>query len=415
MLETVVCSKFKGISGNPVHLNNFNVFIGPNAAGKSNFVDALKFIQDVVSQGASKAVNNRFGWDNVLTIGRRKTEKIKAEIFLNLEDIGHTIEVAGDKYKPLNIKYSIVVGHHEGKSYLSAENLEAQYQSESEDNKIGVEAFIRTKNRIRIVDSFLFTKGLMEKGSPMRKSFERFIVPEYLEDKPFIVSESFFLLFAPKILSNIIMNDWRFYDIDVNLPRETCEDKGQEYLLSDGINLAAILDKVISSKKKHVKDRILKNMSLLVPGFEGWKTVQLFDGSISFTVREKGIKKPILPKMISDGTIRLLGILTALLYQPPATSLICIDEPERCLHPQVLQTLIELMRDVSDKVQIVATTHSAELVKWLQPNEVFMVDRINNETNIVHAKDVSMIDTFLEEFSLDELWLGGHLNGGKIF
>ncbi|GAJ18878.1 unnamed protein product, partial [marine sediment metagenome] len=129
---------------------------------------------------------------------------------------------------------------------------------------------------------------------------------------------------------------------------------------------------------------------------------------------EKGMVKALLPEMVSDGTIRLLSMLLALLYQPTKAALICIDEPERYLHPQVLKPIVEIMREVSEKTQLIVTTHSTELVKWLQPSEVLMVDKIDTVTHIVQAQNISMVDKFLEEFSLDELWLGGYLKGGKI-
>jgi len=72
------------------------------------------------------------------------------------------------------------------------------------------------------------------------------------------------------------------------------------------------------------------------------------------------------------------------------------------------------MRDVSKKTQLIVTTHSAELVKWLKPSEVLMVDKINNVTHILRAQDVSMVGEFLKELSLDELWLSGYLKGAKI-
>ena len=72
------------------------------------------------------------------------------------------------------------------------------------------------------------------------------------------------------------------------------------------------------------------------------------------------------------------------------------------------------MREVSERTQLIVTTHSTELVKWLKPSEVLMVDKIDTVTHIVQAQNISMVDKFLEEFSLDELWLGGYLKGGKI-
>jgi predicted ATPase len=162
-----------------------------------------------------------------------------------------------------------------------------------------------------------------------------------------------------------------------------------------------------------VYNRILSLMSILVPKFSKWKPERLVDGSVTFGIYEDGIAKPLLPAMISDGTIRLLSMLVSLLYAPDRSSIICIDEPERYLHPQVFGPLIEIMREVSNKTQLIITTHSPEIVRRLKPSEVLLVDKINNSTHLVNASDTVMIDKFLEEFSLDELWLTGYLKGGK--
>jgi predicted ATPase len=155
-------------------------------------------------------------------------------------------------------------------------------------------------------------------------------------------------------------------------------------------------------------------MSVLIPGFSRWIPARQYDGSLGYKVYEKGMTRALLPEMLSDGTIRLLSMFLALLYQPTKTALICIDEPERYLHPQVLKPLVEIMREVSERTQLIVTTHSTELVKWLQPSEVLMVDKIDAVTHIVQAQNIPMVDKFLEELSLDELWLGGYLKGGKV-
>ncbi len=227
------------------------------------------------------------------------------------------------------------------------------------------------------------------------------------------MQETFFFL-GSFLLSDFI-TEWRFYDLDVKASRRSCLDEGQPVLLGDGRNLAIILDKLRrDSSSRAIRDRILNLMSILIPGFERWRPARQYDGSLGYKIYEKGMVKALLPEMVSDGTIRLLSMLLALLYQPTKAALICIDEPERYLHPQVLKPIVEIMREVSEKTQLIVTTHSTELVKWLQPSEVLMVDKIDTVTHIVQAQNVSMVDKFLEEFSLDELWLSGYLKGGKI-
>ena len=397
MLKTIRLCNFKSITNKPVLLNNLNVLIGANAAGKSNFVDALRFIHDVLNNGLASSIERRFGWENVLTREKDKSNKIKVEILYDLKDTNQEIKIEKRSYKPLEQKYIFESSYKNKKYYLESESLEGLYIHNK--NRI-TEKFVRSRSEVKIIESITDSHGP-----------RNIDVPPQLRDKLFI--QSGFFCFGAFILSQSIQ-DWRFYDLDVNAASRPCIDESQNILLDDGHNFASILERLTRAASRRTRERILKIMSILVPGFNDWKTIRQFDGSLSFMIFEKGITKPLLPKMVSDGTIRLLSLLLALLYQPSPVALICIDEPERYLHPQVFKPLVEIMRDVSKNTQLIVTTHSTELVKWLKPSEVLMVDKIDNVTNIMRAQDVSMIDEFIKEFSLDELWLGGYLKGGKI-
>ena len=80
MIRKIKITNFKSISNNPIYLNNFNVFIGPNASGKSNIIDIFRFIQDIVREGLTTAFGKRFGWENVLRRDIDKSSKISIEL-----------------------------------------------------------------------------------------------------------------------------------------------------------------------------------------------------------------------------------------------------------------------------------------------------------------------------------------------
>lgn len=400
MITELQLTNFKSITNEPIKLGNLNAFIGANAAGKTNFVDSLQFIRDIKVLGLSSAVARRYGWQNTLRRGLDQKEKISAKIKCDCPQKLKGFEVGRKKYKFIDLEYEITAAYSGRKFYIDSERYHSR--SQYQDGKVE-EAFERTLRSVKI-SAAIFPYAL-RRG---RK------IPITFDDQLFI--DKGFPLITADLLSTIIDN-WRFYDFDVNSARKPCVDEGQEVLQRDGSNLALVLDKLTRSRKENsrrIRERIQKIMRNLIPSFENWKTEKQFDSSISFTIYEAGIKKTLLPRMISDGTVRLLSILVALFGQPHTTDLICIDEPERYLHPQVFEPLIQLMRDISNEKQIIVTTHSAELVKHLRPSEVFMVDKVNNATRIVNAQDVQMIDKFLKEFSLDELWLKGYLEGGRI-
>ncbi len=396
MLKTIRLSNFKSLSDEPVLLGNFNVFIGANSTGKSNFVDALRFIHDILSTGLSSAVGQRFGWKNVLTRDKKRADKITAEIFYDLKGTAPLTNFKKERFKPVNCRYTLEIGCSRRQLYLNSETLKIRY------NTRNTEGFQRSRDKVDKIKTLLFP-------FPASRSLK---IPIQNQHKPFLQTE--FLFLGASLLPRLIKS-WCFYELDVTAARHPCIDMNQNILLDDGRNLAEILCRLTAKSAQSIRSRIEKIMSILIPGFSKWEIESQFDGSLGFRIREKGISHGFLPQMVSEGTIRLLSMLIALLYHPTKTSLICIDEPERYLHPQVLQPLVEIMREVSKTTQLIITTHSAKLVKWLQPNEVFMVDKINRITRIKHAQDISMINKFLEQFSLDELWLQGYLKGGRIF
>lgn len=398
MLKSIRFSNFKSISNEPVSLGGFNVLIGANAAGKSNFVDALRFVYSALNDGVSSAIGRRFGWDNVLTRGKDRTAKITAEITCDFEKPKREFKVGKKSYTPLNCEYKIELGYYAGRVYVNSEILKTQFLQNGAEI---TEEFDRRRQKVQIRSPI--TIGERQRSIDF---------PRHLKDKLFL--QGTFSCLGSFLLSDLI-TEWRFYDLDVKAARHSCLDEGHPILLDDGRNLAVILDKLRGdSSSRAIRERILNLMSVLTPGFERWRPARQYDGSLGYKIYEKGMARALLPEMVSDGTVRLLSMLLALLYQPTKAALICIDEPERYLHPQVLKPIVEIMREVSEKTQLIVTTHSTELVKWLQPSEVLMVDKIDTVTHIVQAQNISMVDKFLEEFSLDELWLGGYLKGGKI-
>ena len=83
----------------------------------------------------------------------------------------------------------------------------------------------------------------------------------------------------------------------------------------------------------------------------------------------------------SDGTLRVSGILTALLQEPPLT-LLGIEEPELTVHPGALPVLYDILKETSTRCQIVLTTHSPDLLSLMKADEVRVVERRNGITTV---------------------------------
>ena len=120
---------------------------------------------------------------------------------------------------------------------------------------------------------------------------------------------------------------------------------------------------------------------------------------------------PFYPTQFSDGTLRFICLVTALL-QPNPPSTILIDEPELGLHPYALVILGDLLRTASQRMQIIVSTQSVSLVNQFSIDDLIVVERQNGASTFQRLKEEDF-QAWLEEYSTGELWeknvLGGRL------
>src|ERR1017187_8912292 len=133
-------------------------------------------------------------------------------------------------------------------------------------------------------------------------------------------------------------------------------------------------------------------------------------GTLALAWRETGFSHPLYMHQLSEGTLRFLWLAT-LLQSPGLTALTLIDEPEVSLHPEFLSLLTDLLREASNRTQLIVATHSDRLIRFLQPNEVLLMDSDDNGMTTVKWADELDLEKWLSDYSLDELWSNGRLGG----
>lgn len=117
---------------------------------------------------------------------------------------------------------------------------------------------------------------------------------------------------------------------------------------------------------------------------------------------------------LSDGTLRYLCLL-AILCDPTPPPLICIEEPELGLHPDVLPKVADLLVQASLRTQIVVTTHSDVLVDAMtdRPESVIVVEKHEGKTFMKRLTDDDELKGYLEDYRLGEAWLRGMIGGTR--
>ena len=199
----------------------------------------------------------------------------------------------------------------------------------------------------------------------------------------------------------MLFEHMRFYrefqlGLDTPLRRPQQADLPQDYLLENGSNLAVVLSYLLN--QPHFKGWLLQNLEDFYPSVSDIQVVVL-GGSVQVSFHEVGLHHPVPSSRLSDGTLRYLCLLTAL-FSPEPPPIICIEEPEIGLHPDVIPKLAKLLVESSKRSQIVVTTHSDILVDALSetPEAVVICEKVDGATQL-RRLDADDLKVWLEEVS----------------
>jgi predicted ATPase len=182
----------------------------------------------------------------------------------------------------------------------------------------------------------------------------------------------------------------------------------QPFLKYHGENLARYLLYLYTERRRDF-GRIEETLRNMIPEVE--EIIPHIEGAdVEIWLKLKGLEEPLKPHNISDGTLRILAIISALYG---GFSLVVLEEPENCIHPYLLESLMQLARDSPS--QIIMTTHSPYLLDHAKAEEVYLVRKEDLETKVeklTSTSEMEQVKRFLEEGgSLGEAWYSGIIGG----
>jgi predicted ATPase len=146
------------------------------------------------------------------------------------------------------------------------------------------------------------------------------------------------------------------------------------------------------------------------PDFKRLSFPPVAAGTLAMTWKDKNFSTPLYMHQLSEGTLRFLWLVT-LLQSPDLTAVTLIDEPEVSLHPELLRLLADLMREASQRTQLIVATHSDRLIRFLKPEEVLVCDSEDGFTTMNWGNSFDL-KKWLEDYSLDQIW-AMNLIGGR--
>jgi predicted ATPase len=328
-LRRVKLKNYKSIAACDVELSGLTFLVGPNGAGKSNFLDALRLVADALNVTLDYALRERGGINEVRrrSGGHPTHFGVRLEFALANGDTGH---------------YAFDVGAMSG----------GGFQVRTEECLVNPDDLTQPPATFRVV------RGRLTTSIDVR-------LLEPVTDRLFLSAASAASQFRPLFDALTHMG---FYNFAPEAIRDLQAPNAGELLLRNGGNIASVLGQLERSAPA-VKKQIEEYLSKVVPGIRGVGSREIGSREIlEFRQQVAGQPHPwrFPAASMSDGTLRALGVLVALMQTGNGggaqATLVGVEEPEAALHPAAAGVLLDALRVASNRVQVVVTSHSPDLL-----------------------------------------------------
>ena len=353
---------FRSLADVEVELAPLTVFVGPNASGKSNILDALRFVRDALTTRLQQAVDSRGGIGAL----RRKSSKGRPyDVTLDLELVGpqwkawYGFTLGSRSRGEFRIKWERCAITYQGKDFVY-ESRNGRWLAPPYPNQTMMQLVARQTSDEEALRSL--TRE-MKQVPPLELFLPRAAlllgIPAYTE------------------VWNALRN-MGFYNLYPNTFREPAKPTNPYPLQDDGSNLTSTLQG-LNREHPQAYQRILTFLRAAVPDVHDLLVRKVESFLVGLLIHQDGRKFDLSQE--SDGTLRLLALFTALFQQPPRT-LIGIEEPELNIHPGALAVLRDAMQLASRESQILVTTHSPELLAEFPPEVFRIVEMVDGATQV---------------------------------
>jgi predicted ATPase len=325
----VVLRNYKSIAACSVQLGPLEFLVGPNGAGKSNFLDAVRFVAEGLTASLDHALRDRGGFKHV----RRRSAGHPTHFGIRLE---FTLD-------------SSTAGHY---AFRVGARSQAGYEVQRE------ECVVRSPTGTAPRAYFVVSSGKVISTSLK-------VAPAAAADRLYLVNASGLSEFRPLYEA---LSSMGFYSLNPERIRDLQPPDPGQLLARDGGNLASVLAQ-LGTHGPETKQRVEEYLAKVVPGVRG-VDVKVIGSKETLEFRQQvvGSEHPwrFLAANTSDGTLRALGILVALLQGSNGGSrrvrLVAIEEPEVALHPAAAGVLLDSLREASQSTQVLVTSHSPDLL-----------------------------------------------------
>jgi len=395
MISSVSIQGFKSFKSlNDFSLRPLNVLIGPNRSGKTNFLDFWDLLSQAGKQQLPNAINKRGGIDSVMSWDQNPSLAFE----LNFAAQAPFAQETGIFYEAAITRqqWSYAVSHErlaqKPRRAGSKTNLLNMTSGKGLLYNHATEKLERRNSQFKNTD-LAIAQIRDAVAYPTFDKLRRYLT-NITVHRPFNTDED------TPIRNAQLIGVW-----DAELPSTR--------LSRNGDNLTNVLYAMHNEPKYQAYyDEYLFTLQRAFPSFE-----QLLfpagggQGKTILAWKDREFSsRALTANLLTDGTLRLMCLLAAL-YDPEPPPLLCIDEPEIGLHTQLIRLLVSVLHEASERMQIIITTHSPDLISFLENADDVVVVEAEEGWSTLHRLSQKNLEHWLKEYSLGELWESGEIGG----
>lgn len=391
-IESIRLRNFKAFR--QVHLQeipSFLIVVGANGSGKSTLFDVFGFLHDCLKGNVRQALDKRGRFAEVLSRG---CDPAKDSILIELQ---YRMEITGVERL---VTYSLEIGERKGIPVVLKELL--RYKRGRYGSPFHFLSFTNGEG-YAITNEEDFNKSDEELDRENQK-----VAPDTLAIKGLGQFERFK---AANAFRQLIEN-WHVSDFHISAARGRKDATGEtEHLSESGENLPLVA-RYLHEQYPEIFEHVLRTMSHRVPGVTSVEPKLMDDGFLTLRFQDGSFKTPFLDRYVSDGTIKMFAYLV-LLYDPQPHPLLCVEEPENQLYPNLMSELAEEFRSYATRGgQVFVSTHSPDFLNAAQLDEVCWLVKRNGSTQIQRARDNPQVAAYIGQGDqLGYLWKQGFFDG----
>ena len=435
-ITKLTVENFKSFDKIEVELRPFNIVVGSNASGKSNFLDVFKFLRDIEASSLENAIGIRGGAETLRNFNLVDNQVLR--ICFETDDIKRRIDhieqgrTIGMESSRTTYEFSIEYDESDSGYRILTDCLTEQFRmleiilsdapADSEDESRVSRLFHREVwDPANSGDQRSFGKGrasykrdgdsidcLIElpPNLPFTKqdlSLDRIDHRNVWRPQEVILEQrpvTLFLWAAAGSLASISA-----YDFDPRKAQLAVPPTGSRELDANAENLPVVLRDIL--RRPEAKKRLISLVSVLLPFVHDLDVDEFGFGQLITMLTERFSDKShrLAAAFASDGTIACLALVVALYFQESAVAV--FEEPDKHVYPHLASRVMQMMNEVTDETQVIVTTHNPELLRHANLDDILLVTRDSDgHSQITRPADSEVLSHFLRnELGVEDLFV----------